>query len=217
MASFKNAIFMIFFVVCFSSVIAEVNITTPNSPVPNGYAMTITWLVYGQPPTQPGNLTIINIVTGDVKIIDNQLNIASLSKIWNVTVVPGNYVFSINDGKNITTSGQFTVSQGIYSPPVNTPRPSVVPTVTIVSDPTNVQAPATVTVAPGSISSSKIIIIVAVVGSIVGAVIIGIIIWLIIKYLKNREEVLATPGTNAERLEMERNENINEYQMPYKR
>ncbi|CAG8560284.1 1137_t:CDS:2 [Dentiscutata erythropus] len=207
MAGLKNAIFMFLLAVCFSSVIAEVNITTPQSPVPNGYEMTITWQISGQLSTQPGNLTIVNLVTGNVKVIDNRLNVASLSKVWNVTVVPGSYVLSINDSVNISFSGSFTVSQGIYYPPTNTPTPQVSkPTVTlIVSSPTNSQVPATITVVPTSDkNSSPVIIIAVVVGSVVGVVIIiCVTIWVFLRYFKNKKEVIEIAGSDARRSEIE--------------
>ncbi|CAG8521130.1 17280_t:CDS:2 [Racocetra persica] len=66
---------------------------------------------YGQPPIRPSSLKIKNRSTGDSTEIDDDLDIQSSSKIWNVSVPEGIYYLSITSGTNEGISGDFIVSK----------------------------------------------------------------------------------------------------------
>ncbi|CAG8719775.1 11391_t:CDS:1, partial [Racocetra fulgida] len=66
---------------------------------------------YGQPPTRPSLLKIQNRSTGDSTVIDDDLDIQSSSKIWNVSVPEGIYFLSITSGTSEGISGDFIISK----------------------------------------------------------------------------------------------------------
>ncbi|CAG8802654.1 38664_t:CDS:2, partial [Gigaspora margarita] len=88
-----------------------VTLLTPQN-VQRGSTIAINWTFSGIQ-TTPVELLINNTEKQSIKVIDNDVDLAKKSKIWNVTVDNGNYVLCLRDKASYTYvySDAFTVSQ----------------------------------------------------------------------------------------------------------
>ncbi|CAG8545010.1 9620_t:CDS:2 [Scutellospora calospora] len=107
----NNLVIFALLIVCIPLIIADINIITPSGKIYTGSLITISWQIYGQPPTNPGLLKIESRSTGQSTLIDDNLNLQALSKIWNVSVPEDNYFLSINYDSSENISGDFTILQ----------------------------------------------------------------------------------------------------------
>ncbi|CAG8759202.1 29835_t:CDS:1, partial [Racocetra persica] len=88
-------------------------INTPIGKVATGARIQIGWDITGQSSGLFGSLHIQNRDTGESTTINDQVDLTLRRLQWKVSVPPGTYVFTINDGTGEKFSGEFQVAQGI--------------------------------------------------------------------------------------------------------